>query len=122
MTGRRPDPVSEVDALYRDLPDSYRAVAEALRETVQDAAPRLRETVKWNNPFWVGRKDVLCLQCFPDHVNLGVLRGAGLARRFPRLEGTGKGMRHLKVRSVSEARSPAVRNLVRAAVKADSDS
>ncbi len=113
----RSDP--SVDALFRELPDSYRSIAEELRATIRSEAPDLREVVKWNNPFWVGRSNVICLQCYPDHVNLGFLRGAEIVDRFPQLEGTGKGMRHVKIRAAAVARSPAVRAMIRAAARLD---
>lgn len=109
----------DVDHLFRELPGRYARIASALRQMILEEAPGLREAVKWNNPFWVGQQDVLCLQCYPDHVNLGVLRGAELAGAFPQLEGSGKGMRHVKVASVEGAQSPPLRRLVRAAVELD---
>jgi hypothetical protein len=110
---------SPMDRFYAELPARYRAVARALRAAIRAEAPDLRETIKWNNPFWVGRADVLCLQCFPDHVNLGFLRGAELADRFPSVEGSGRRMRHLKVPDRATARSPRVRRMVRAAAALD---
>ncbi len=106
-------------ALFAGLPAGYRATALALRDAIRAVAPDLRESIKWNNPFWTGRADVFCLQCYSDHVNLGVMQGAELARRFPRIEGTGRSMRHLKVASVAEARSPEVVRVLRAAVDHD---
>jgi len=110
---------SSFDRIFLELPKSYTAVAQTLRETIDDEAPDLQKKVKWNSPFWVGHRDVVCLQCYPDHVNLGFLRGAELAPSFPELEGTGKAMRHLKVPSVTTARSSSVRRIIRAAVALD---
>ena len=108
-----------VHDLFASLPKPYAPIARALRVTIRENAPRLTETVKWNNPFWVGARDVLCLQCYPDHVNLGVLRGAELAPEFPRIEGSGKSMRHVKVASPEDARSRAIARIVRAAERLD---
>lgn len=91
----------------------------ALRASIRGEAPHLTEAVKWNSPFWIGHGDVLALQCYPDHVNLGFLRGAELAAGHPQLEGTGKAMRHVKVRSVADARAAELRALIRAAVELD---
>ncbi len=116
MPSRRAPKVGE---LFATLPEQYAPIARALRATIRTNAPRLTETVKWNNPFWVGARDVLCLQCYPDHVNLGVMRGAELARDYPRIEGTGKSMRHVKVASATDARSRAIARIVRAAERLD---
>jgi hypothetical protein len=107
------------DAALRKLPRSYSRIAAALSEVIRSEAPGLKEAVKWGNPFWIGHRDVLCLQCYPDHVNLGLLRGADLAGSHPEVEGTGKSMRHVKVPTVAVARSAAIRRLVRAAAALD---
>jgi Domain of unknown function (DU1801) len=41
---------------------------------------------------------VACLYVIGDHVNLGFFRGAELDDSNGLLEGTGKGMRHVKIR------------------------
>jgi hypothetical protein len=56
---------------------------------------------------------------YNDHVNLGLFHGAELTSKYRRLEGTGKGMRHVKVRSVDEARDPTLSRLILDAVKLD---
>jgi hypothetical protein len=114
-----PGAPAAVDALFASLPEAYRPIAEALRASIRAAGPHLLEAVKWNNPFWVGDGDVLCLQCYDDHVNLGVMRGAELAPRFSRIEGTGRAMRHVKVATPAEARSGEVTRIVRAAIALD---
>ena len=50
------------------------------------------------------------------YVNLGFYQGALLADPQRLLEGTGKGLRHAKIRSLAEANRPAVRALVSAAL------
>jgi hypothetical protein len=46
------------------------------------------------------------------HVDLGFYRGATLAMNFPRLEGSGRNLRHIKMRTLSEARASDVRALL----------
>jgi hypothetical protein len=50
------------------------------------------------------------------YVNLGFYQGALLADPKRLLEGTGKGLRHVKIRSLAEANHPPVRALVVAAL------
>ncbi len=49
-------------------------------------------------------------------VNLGFFRGADLPDPDGLLEGTGKKLRHVKIRSVEAAENPAVRTLIEAAL------
>jgi hypothetical protein len=48
-------------------------------------------------------------------VSLGFMHGTSLPAPEGLLEGTGKGLRHIKLRSLADVDSPAVRNLVEAA-------
>lgn len=106
-------------ALFDGLPSGYGPIAWALRRTIRSVAPSPQERVKRNNPFWMGAQDVLCLQCFPVHVNLGVLSVAELTTLYPQLEGTGKMMPHVKVRSAAVARSPELKRVICAAAALD---
>ena len=50
------------------------------------------------------------------YISLGLYQGAVLADPKRLLEGTGKGLRHVKIRSLAEADRPSVRALVAAAL------
>ena len=50
------------------------------------------------------------------HVNLGFYHGAALPDPAGLLEGTGKNLRHVKIREAGAARNPALRALLRAAI------
>ncbi len=55
-------------------------------------------------------KDGICyIGVIKDHINLGFIRGAELADPQRILEGTGKQMRHIKIRNVSDLDRPAIR-------------
>ncbi len=60
--------------------------------------------------------DRICYVCpMKDYVRLGFMFGTHLAEPEQLLVGEGKRLRHVKVRSVQEARRPALRQLVEAA-------
>jgi hypothetical protein len=50
------------------------------------------------------------------HVNLGFYHGAALDDPAGLLEGTGKRLRHIKIRDVAASRNPAIGALLRAAI------
>jgi hypothetical protein len=61
-------------------------------------------------------KDGICyIGVIKDHVNLGFLRGSELADRQRILEGTGKQMRHIKIRNTADLFRPAIRTYLREA-------
>jgi hypothetical protein len=101
------------------LPTPLRNVGRSLRQVIRRTAPELTEGVKWGNPVWVGRSNAVCLMLYADHINLGFFRGAELSIRHPILEGTGLGMRHVRVRDLKAAKDPAIARLIRDAVALD---
>ncbi|MCI4323128.1 MAG: DUF1801 domain-containing protein [Thermoplasmata archaeon] len=112
----------KVEALLRALPQGLRPVANALRRSIREVAPELTEDVKWNSPVWLGPRSgkiVVNLQVYDNHVNLGFWRGAELASAHPAIEGTGKSLRHVKIRSPGDASTAPVRKAIRAAVQLD---
>jgi hypothetical protein len=61
-------------------------------------------------------KDGICyIGVIKDHVNLGFIRGSELADPQRILEGTGKQMRHIKIRNMSDLFRSAIRAYLREA-------
>jgi hypothetical protein len=91
------EPGLTVDQLLEEADPSMRALANKLRQVIRKALPKSQELVKWGNPtYLVDGKNVAWIMVYRDHVNLGFFQGAKM--KSPRLEGTGKGLRHVKVR------------------------
>ncbi|MDV3278363.1 MAG: DUF1801 domain-containing protein [Nitrososphaerales archaeon] len=91
----------DVDEMLKGVDPKLRALTQALRGTIKRALPSAVEQVKWGNPVYtVNGKNVACIMHYSDHVNLGFFMGAKLKSK--KLEGTGKGLRHLKVRSKAD--------------------
>ena len=117
VTGRA-KPTSKVDTYVKKLPPDTRAVVDTLRRLIFGVAPHAHEDLKWGQPWYAGNKGVCYIAAFKDHVNLGFARGAELPDPAGRVEGTGKGMRHVKIRSAKEI-DAAVKSLLREAFKLD---
>ncbi|MCI4330083.1 MAG: DUF1801 domain-containing protein [Thermoplasmata archaeon] len=109
----------KLEAVFSALPPEQRAIADALRRAIRAEGPTLVEDVKWNSPAWGGQKLVFCLMIFDSHLNLGFFRGAELAKRHPSIEGTGKSLRHIKIRGAADAKLVSVRAAIRDAIKLD---
>lgn len=109
----------KMDAVFAALPPEQLRLAKALRQAIGAAGPELVEDVKWNAPVWTGRKMVFCLMLYDDHINLGFWRGAELAKRYPLIVGTGKSLRHIKVRGPADAKLAPVRAAIRDAIRLD---
>jgi hypothetical protein len=109
--------------LLDDADEAVRAIALALRAVVLEVHPDTVEVVRLGEraaTYGVGPKKMsegyTYVMPQSSWVNLGFYHGAALADPDGLLEGTGADMRHVKVRSVEEAESPAVRALIEAAL------
>jgi hypothetical protein len=98
-------------------------IAVALRRVVLSVHPEAVEVVRLGDraaTFGVGPKKMseghTYVLPYSKHVNLGFYQGASLPDPEGLLEGTGRNLRHVKVRSVGEAEHPALPDLVAAAL------
>lgn len=94
-------------------------VAGAVQEVVRALAPALRVEKRWGNPWLVGNDLVLLVGTFSHHVGIEFWRGATLPDPHHLLEGTGKNLRHVRVRTTAEATSSSLISLVREALRLD---
>jgi hypothetical protein len=100
------------------------ATAHALRAAVRSAMPEAVEQIDFGNRLLaVGRSRAmrdLLFAIIPHkaHVNLQLADGVDLPNPDGAIEGTGKRVRHVKVRSVEAAASPAVRAAIDAQLAA----
>src|SRR5690242_11139535 len=87
-------------------------IAKAVRALVKKSVAGAEEYV---NPWKIPTFDLNGPLCFymvaKEHVLFGFMRGALLRDPRKLLEGTGKYLRHVKLRRVAEVRSPGVRRL-----------
>lgn len=83
------------------LEPDLRAVAEAIRKLLLEAEPDLSEAIKWGNPTYEKQGRVCYLAATKGYVSLGFFNGASLTDTQGRIEGTGKKMRHVKIRALS---------------------
>ena len=108
------------DDWVADVDPKLRPLAQGLRRMFLDAAPDLRESIKWGNPFFQGKGNVFYIASQGDkYVTLGLCQGALLPNPDGLIEGTGKRMRHVKVRSVEDLEAVSLGRIVRQAVALD---
>lgn len=106
-----------IEAWFDMLPPGQQPAARRLQGLVLAAAPGLGQAVKWGNLiFTVNHFHALAIAPYNAHIHLQVFRGAALMHRFPELEGTGRGLRHVKWRYSQPLDDDLVTDLVLATV------
>ena len=110
---------ADVDRFVTQVEPPLRAIVEALRATIRSEVPALCEQIKNGIPRYSLRDDVCYIAPYSEQVNLGFFFGAHIRDPKRLLEGTGTNLRHVRIRSPSEARSSNIRDLIRNAVVYD---
>ena len=116
--------IGTFDELLEITEEALRPVVAALQEVVFEVDPDTCEVVRLGDraaTYGVGPRKMLDGYAYilphKRWVNLGFYQGAELADPEGLLEGTGARMRHVKVKSVEEARRVEVRALVEGALE-----
>lgn len=81
----------------RRLDSPVRGIVKALRDVVRKSAPALEEVIRRGRLCYRNRDDVCAIAAHKSHVSLQFWRGSGLSDPEALLEGTGKGMRRIKI-------------------------
>jgi hypothetical protein len=105
--------------------DAYVKKAGKLEGVMKAARALVKKTVKGSeeyvNPWRIPSIDsdgpLCCFMAGKEHVTFAFMRGAALPDPEKLLEGTGKGVRHVKLRSVVEVKRPGVKKLIVEAAK-----
>ncbi len=105
-----------VPELIDALGSPRREALDKMRRIVRKTLPEAVESVKWGQPVYTLKEtNIICFMLYEDHVNFGLFMGAKL--RSERLEGTGKGLRHVKVFGVEDVDEKEFSRLAREAAK-----
>ncbi|MCY1074049.1 DUF1801 domain-containing protein [Archangium lansingense] len=114
---RREDLGAPADAFFAQQPPERREHLEALRALVKKAAPGARESMKWGMPYYELKGGFCALYTSTTYAALSIMAPPEkLDDPEGKLEGTGKTMRHLKVRSAADLDEASILRWVKAAV------
>jgi len=93
-------------------------VAKAVRALVKKTVAGCEEYVSpWKTPAFDSNGPLCVFVLGKEHLSLAFLRGAKLSDPEKLLEGTGKGVRHVKLRSVADVKRAGVKRLITEAAK-----
>jgi len=109
---------ADFDAYFADQRPKNQTIIRALRTFVKRTAPKLDESVKWGNGCWVkAGQPVAYVYSAPAFVQFGFFHGSALKDPKRLLEGSGKFVRHIKVRATSDIDARAFGALLRQAAR-----
>jgi hypothetical protein len=105
-----------IDTWMRRHPDELGDIAKRWFEVMRKCGDDVREVLHDGHPTaCVGDSAFAYVNAFTAHVNVGFFRGAQLVDPTALLEGTGKFMRHVKIRPGGAVDAAALTRLIDAA-------
>ena len=117
MTQRaRTTSIPKVEKYLGKLPADKREIVADLRQIIFRAEPNMEEAIRWQMPTYSAHGMVCYIRPNKDYVTFGFNRGANLTDPDGMFEGTGKGMRHLKIRDKKDIRKTLLTMWVQEAV------
>jgi hypothetical protein len=107
-----------IDAYVEQKDAALGEVAQELRRLMKKTVPAVTESVNpWKIPTFESSGPMCMFMIGKNHVTFGFLRGTSLPDPAKLLEGTGKNLRHVKLRTMEDLRKPALKKLIQAAVR-----
>lgn len=113
--------IKEVDQIIMDLPNDIQEITNSLRKLILNSSPELIEEFKWSMPNYSYKGLVCYLQTAKKHVNLGFHKGNELQDSNDLLQGTGKTMRHIRIKKMEDIKPELFTSLIQAAVALNKD-
>ena len=107
-----------IDAYVEKKNPGLKPVADAVRALVRKTVPKSREAINpWGIPTFEWNGTLCYLMVGKNHVTFGFPRGTSLRDPTKLLQGTGKNLRHVKLREISDVHDANLKQLVLQAKK-----
>ena len=92
----------EVTAYIERSPEDQGAILSKLRTLIFSISSEVSEQYKWSRPVYAIDKDFCYLQATKKHVTLGFFDFQKIETNAHLIEGTGKSMRHVKLKNSTQ--------------------
>lgn len=94
---------NQVSVYIESAADEQKEIMNIVRAIIHSSVPNVVEEFKWSRPMFKSTVHFAYLQANKHHVTVGITKDfEKIDDPTQKLEGTGKGRRHIKVKSVAE--------------------
>ena len=113
-----PNKSQKVDDFIEGIPEkNIKEITNFLRKLLFQTSEHFVEDIKWGMPSYNQGGNVCYLQPSKKHVNLGFYNGAKLKDENNLLEGSGKQMRHIRIKKIDDIDPEKVIGLIQEAIE-----
>lgn len=107
----------QVTAFINEAPPEQQQIMQQLRQLLHDSVADVQEDFKWSRPVFKKEKDFAYLKTAKGYVKLGFFNFQKLVDPDNMLEGTGKDMRHIKIKKAADINKNLLASWFRASVQ-----
>ncbi|CAN5222023.1 hypothetical protein BH09BAC1_BH09BAC1_02960 [soil metagenome] len=91
-----------VTQYINEAPEEHKQIMQEVRQLLHQAVPQVQESFKWSRPVFGTDKDFAYFKAAKSYVSLGFYDASKLNDPNGLLEGTGKAMRHIKIKKAAD--------------------
>jgi hypothetical protein len=107
------NPLNEKVSKYiSEAPEAQRNMMEELRKLIQSQVPTVVESFKWSRPVFSTDSDFAYFKSTKGYLTLGIFKFEKITTNAHLLEGTGKDMRHIKIKSLDNLLRENIRSFI----------
>lgn len=103
----------QVSQYITKAPAKQREIMESIRQIIHEEVPTVVENFKWSRPVFTASGDFVYLKASKDYLTLGIFKFNKISVHKELLEGTGKDMRHIKIRKPDDLKPEVLREWIR---------
>ena len=100
---------NQVTSYIQQAPEEQRKIMDAVRQLIHESVNDVQEEFKWSRPVFRKGQDFAYLKIASTYVTLGFFQYQKLDDPDHLLEGSGKDMRHIKLKKAEDINSKLLR-------------
>lgn len=107
----------EVTSYISGAPEEQSKIMQSIREIIHKEVPSVIENFKWGRPVFSTNIDFAYFKSAKAYLTFGIFKFEKIEDNVHLLEGTGKDMRHIKIKKQEELQEEIIRNWIRQIIK-----
>ncbi len=98
----------QITTYISEAPEEQRKIMEVIRAIIHKEVPSVIENFKWSRPVFSTDSDFAYFKTAKSYLTFGVFKFDKIKDNITLLEGTGKDMRHIKIKKMDELQSETI--------------
>lgn len=96
-----------------ETPEEQQKIMETLRMLILSENPSVTENFKWGRPVFATDMDVAYFKATKSYLTFGIFNYEKIKDHVHLLEGTGKNMRHIKIKKYEDLQPEVIKTWIR---------